>query len=148
MVKDFWAIVWMGLMLLAIPLFVAEHTSGTAVELSAMTEEVQEVVEPEDAEAVENLVLGLPFIYRLTEEGRQLLVESGLWERMLELVEDFGPERMVGDYGPELQLNDYVVFIVPKAVHFAYENGFESRAILGTAATGFQEIYIEMYGEP
>jgi hypothetical protein len=113
-----------------------------------MAGEVQEVVEPEDTEAVENMVLGMPFDYRLTESGKQLLVESGLWERMLGLVEDFGPERMIGGCGPELQLSDYVAFVVSEAVHFAYENDIASGVVLGTAAIGFQEIYVKMYGEP
>jgi len=148
MVKDFWAIVWIGLALLAIPLLVAEHTSGPAAELSAITGEVQEVIESEDTEVVEIMVLGMPFVYRLTEEGKQLLVESGLWERILGIVEDLGSERRISGHGPEWQLNDYVILIVPEAVDFAHENDIAYEVILGTAAIGFQEIYVEMYGEP
>jgi len=141
MTKDFWVVVWIGLALMTIPLLVTEQALGPIAELSAMTIE-------EDAEAVEGVVLGLPFTYRMTEESKQILVESGIWEKMLELVEAYGPERKIDEYGPELQLNDYVVFIVPETVHFAHENGIDSRLFLGTVAVGFQEIYMEMYGEP
>lgn len=144
--KDFWAIVWIGLSLGTIPLLVVEHTLGPVTELPAVTGEVREAIESEDTEAVTKLILGLPFDYMLTEKGKQLLVESGLWERMLGIVEDLGSERTISGYGPEWQLSDYVVLIAPEAVYFAHENDISSELILGTVAIGFQEIYAEMYG--
>ena len=84
--------------------------------------------------------------YTLTEDGKQLLVRTGLWDKMEAMVNlhHFMPPDCILAEEPDPTKGYIVALGIQELVKIAIENKIPPDVLIGTVITGFEDL--EMHG--